>query len=66
MTSEEIPAELKDMLDRAAGRVHSASGPVMTCLAQILTRHEEMVRERLSVLRQITPEEEAKDAEAWI
>lgn len=42
MTPEEIPVELKEILDRRAGRVHSATGSVMRALAEILTRYEEM------------------------
>lgn len=37
MTPEQIPPELKTILDRAAGREHGTSGPVMTALAEILT-----------------------------
>lgn len=42
MTPEQIPQELKDMLDLAAGKIHSSQGSVMTCLAAILTRYDEM------------------------
>jgi hypothetical protein len=44
MIASEIPQELVDILDDAAGKKHSRSGPVLTTLAKILTRHEEMVR----------------------
>jgi hypothetical protein len=40
---EDIPQELIDMLDDAAGKKHSRTGSVMTALAAILTRHREMV-----------------------
>lgn len=43
MTPDEVPAELKEILDERAGRMHSAGGVVMTTLAEILTRHREMV-----------------------
>lgn len=42
MTPEEIPQELLDILDRAAGRRHSREGSVVRCLAAILTRYEEL------------------------
>lgn len=41
MKPEDIPPELKKMLDEAAGKEHSATGSVMTALAEILTAHEE-------------------------
>lgn len=43
VTPEEIPAELKSMLDEDAGKEHSATGSVMTSLARVLARHREMV-----------------------
>ena len=43
MTPEEIPPRLKEILDRAAGKDHSATGPVMACLAEILTEHQRML-----------------------
>lgn len=43
MTPAEVPAEFKALLDQAAGKEHSADGPVMTCLAAILTAHRAMV-----------------------
>lgn len=43
MTPEEIPAEIKEILDRLAGKDHSAEGPVMACLAEILTLHIDLV-----------------------
>lgn len=42
MTPEEIPDELVQMLDEAAGKEHSRQGPVLTTLARILTRYEEI------------------------
>jgi hypothetical protein len=39
---EEIPAELVAMLDQTAGRTHSRNGRVVTALAAILTRYEEL------------------------
>lgn len=38
-----VPAELKAILDQAAGKDHSATGSVMATLAQILQRHEQIV-----------------------
>lgn len=43
MTPDEVPAELKAMLDADAGKDHSAVGAVMTSLAAILTRYRLMV-----------------------
>lgn len=37
MTPEEIPQHLVDIVDRAAGKEHSRSGPVLACLAEVLT-----------------------------
>lgn len=55
MTPEEIPAELKSMLDEDAGKEHSITGAVVTSLARILARHREMVLEEaddaLGILR---------------
>jgi hypothetical protein len=44
MKPEDVPPQLKEILDRAAGKDHSATGSVMTALAEILTVHEEAVR----------------------
>jgi hypothetical protein len=43
MRADEVPAELIEILDRRAGRAHSRTGSVVTALAEILTRHREMV-----------------------
>lgn len=48
MTADEIPPELKAILDRAAGRVHSQNGKVMTALAEILTEYDKIVEKRTS------------------
>jgi hypothetical protein len=40
--STEIPQELVDILDARAGKVHSRTGVVLTTLAEILTKYEEM------------------------
>lgn len=37
MTPDEIPANLKRILDERAGKEHSTEGPVMAALAEILT-----------------------------
>lgn len=47
MSPEDIPADLKAILDKAAGKEHSAEGPVMACLAEILTAHGAMVSSRV-------------------
>lgn len=44
MRADEIPDALRALLDERAGRVHSESGAVASALAEILTRHEAMVR----------------------
>jgi hypothetical protein len=44
MQAADIPQELKDILDRRAGKIHSAEGRVMQTLAEILTLFEEMIR----------------------
>jgi hypothetical protein len=51
MKAEEIPQELTDILDRAAGMNHSRTGSVMRALAEILTRYDEIrARTRLESL----------------
>lgn len=42
MRPEEIPQELIDILDNNAGKKHSKKGTVVTTLAEILTRYDEM------------------------
>jgi hypothetical protein len=44
MAPEDIPQELIDILDRRAGKKHSRTGSVVDCLAEILTRYDEMRR----------------------
>lgn len=39
-----IRQELVDLLDEQAGKQHSADGPVLAALAEILNRHEVMIR----------------------
>lgn len=46
MKAEDVPPQLRAIVDRAAGREHSAGGAVMRCLAEVLTAHEEMVLAR--------------------
>lgn len=48
MTPAEIPTELRELLDQAAGKTHSDDGPVMACLASILTEHEASVRTKIA------------------
>lgn len=43
MTPEEIPQPLLDIVDRRAGKVHSRQGPVVECLAEVLTVYNEIV-----------------------
>lgn len=42
MLAGEIPQELIDILDDRAGKKHSRTGSVVACLAEILTRWEEI------------------------
>lgn len=42
---EEIPERLIEILDRAAGKKHSRSGPVIRTLAEILTEYDRMKAE---------------------
>jgi hypothetical protein len=44
----EIPPELKAIVDRAAGKEHSAEGAVMACVTELLTAHEQMVRTKVA------------------
>lgn len=44
-TAQSLPPELVAILDRQAGKVHSPSGAVRSCLADILNAYDEM-RER--------------------
>jgi hypothetical protein len=39
-----VPEDLRAILDQAAGKEHSATGPVMACLAEILTAHKKQIR----------------------
>jgi DNA-binding XRE family transcriptional regulator len=43
MTPEEVPQELIAILDRAAGRQHSRTGPAVACLAEILTATQPVI-----------------------
>lgn len=47
MPPEEIPPELVALLDERAGKRHSADGPVLAALAEILTRYDQIRAERL-------------------
>jgi hypothetical protein len=59
--TRDVPAELKRILDDAAGKEHSTAGPVMRCLADILTAHEAMVRadERRKVAEELREDADA-------
>jgi hypothetical protein len=58
-TAETVPPELAAILDEQAGIVHSATGSVRRCLADILNRYNELRDEAACVLA-----EEALAAEA--
>lgn len=49
MTPDQVPAELAAMLDEAAGKEHSAQGPVMGALAAILTKYAELLLHEATV-----------------
>jgi hypothetical protein len=42
MKVEEIPQEIIDILDEAAGKKHSKEGNVLNTLAKILTKYDEL------------------------
>lgn len=42
MTPEEIPQDIIDILDDMAGKKHSREGKVVACLAEILTKYDEI------------------------
>lgn len=43
--ASEIPQELIDIIDLRAGKLHSRTGSVLTTLAEVLTRWEELKKE---------------------
>lgn len=45
MKTSEIPQELIDILDERAGKKHSREGRVLTTLAEILTKYDEIKNE---------------------
>lgn len=47
MKPAEIPQELIDILDERAGKKHSREGQVLTTLAEILTKYDEMKSKRI-------------------
>ena len=47
MTVDEIPQELVDILDKAAGKKHGREGIVLRTLAEILTRYDEIKYQRI-------------------
>lgn len=61
MTPEEVPAALKAIVDRAAGKEHSAAGPVMACVADLLTAHRRMVRIEMVAAGWESPEQIEQD-----
>lgn len=42
MTPEQIPQPLIEILNKRAGKQHSRQGPVVACLAEILTEYENL------------------------
>lgn len=42
MKPEDVPQELIDILDERAGKTHSRTGSVVACLAEIITRLDEI------------------------
>ena len=42
MQSEDIPQELVDLVDKRAGKQHSRDGIVLTTLAEVLTKYDEI------------------------
>lgn len=44
MTPEQVPERLIRILDDRAGRTHSRTGSVVSCLAEILTEDRRMTR----------------------
>lgn len=42
MSPDEVPQALIDILDRRAGKQHSRTGSVVSCLAEILTKYDEI------------------------
>jgi hypothetical protein len=49
MTPEEVPGELLEILDARAGKAHNPLGSVVTSLAEILTRYDELRSERFAM-----------------
>ena len=58
-TAETIPAALVEILDTQAGKVHSPTGAVRSCLADILNRYDELRDDAACALA-----EEALEADA--
>lgn len=52
MTPGQIPQVLVDILDERAGKVHSATGPVMSALAEILTEYGKLQASAIPALQQ--------------
>jgi hypothetical protein len=66
-TAESLPPELTAILDAQAGKVHSATGAVRSCLADVLNAYDEL--RTLTVLIEfpaaVTPAEIARFKQAW-
>lgn len=56
MNVDDIPQELIDILDDRAGKKHSRSGSVVSCLAEILTKWEDIKRDQVSNRLEELPE----------
>lgn len=48
MNAEEIPDQIKALVDERAGKVHSNAGSVMTTLAEALTVYEKELRAKIA------------------
>jgi hypothetical protein len=49
-TPEAIPQELKDIIDRYAGKEHTTTGLVMQCLAEVLNKYDDLVDANLATI----------------
>lgn len=48
MNEEEIPDQIKALVDKRAGKVHSNGGSVMSTLAEALTMYEKALRAKIA------------------
>lgn len=47
VTVQEIPEECIEIMNRAAGRIHSRDGQVLKALAEVLTKWEELKHDQV-------------------